>query len=176
MDEITVKIRRASIEDAKTLSALALKIFNDTFAANPLNKPEDMKIYTAEAFNMQQTRRELEDEDSIFFIAEAGEKMIGYAKLQEHSTEHCIADANPIELQRLYVAHEFHGQGVAERLMSECFAEAGRRNYKTMWLGVWEHNHRAQRFYEKKGFKMVGKHIFRLGSDAQTDLVMEKRL
>ena len=45
-----------------------------------------------------------------------------------------------------------------------------------MWLGVWERNWRAQAFYRKWEFTVVGDHVFLLGSDAQTDLLMERRL
>jgi len=176
MSETNLKIRLGTSEDAKMLAPLAVKIFNDTFAANPLNKPEDMEAYIAEFMSVEAFKRELADKDSIFFIAEIGGKMVGYAKLKENSTEDCVSDKSPIELCRLYVAHEFHGAGIANKLMDKCFSVATLKNYKTMWLGVWEFNFRAQRFYEKLGFQAVGKHIFQLGSDAQTDLVMEKKL
>lgn len=177
MNEITLKIRRGTVGDGETLQLLAVKIFNDTFANNPLNKPEDMRAYIAEAFSLEQTRRELSDAETVFYIAEVGAgEMIGYAKLQEHSTEDCVADANPIELSRLYVRKDFHGRGIAEKLMNECFDYARRKNYRTMWLGVWEYNFRAQKFYEKLGFRKVGSHVFQLGSDAQTDWVMERTL
>lgn len=177
MSEISLKIRRGTVDDAETLQPLAVKIFNDAFAGNPLNKPEDMRVYINEAFSLEQTTRELADAKTIFYIAEVGaEQMIGYAKLQERSTEDCVADANPIELSRLYVRKDFHGHGIAGRLMNKCFEYARRKNYQTMWLGVWEHNFRAQKFYEKLGFSRVGSHVFQLGSDAQTDWVMEKKL
>lgn len=176
MSEINLKIRRGVVADAETLQPLAVKIFNDAFAANPLNEPEDMRAYIAEAFSLEQTRRELADANLTFFIAEIEGEMIGYAKLQENSTEDCVSDAHPIELARLYVLQDFHGRGIAERLMNECFAIAEKKNYETMWLGVWEHNFRAQRFYEKLGFVRVGSHVFQLGKDAQTDWVMEKKI
>jgi ribosomal protein S18 acetylase RimI-like enzyme len=176
MSETNLKIRRGTVADAETLAPLAVKIFNDTFAANPLNKPEDMQAYIAEFMSAAAFEEELIDKDSIFFIAESDGEMIGYAKLKESSTEDSVTDANPIELCRLYVAHEFHGKGIAEQLMNECFAKATGKNFQTMWLGVWEFNFRAQRFYEKLGFSKVGKHVFQLGSDPQTDLVMERKL
>ena len=176
MDKIQPLIRRGIPADAEMLTPLAIKIFNETFAGNPLNKPEDMKAYIAEAFSLQQTHRELVDKDTIFFIVEINEVMIGFAKLHEHSHEECVSDPDPIELQRVYISQEFHGKGIAQNLMRECIEEAKRRNYQTMWLGVWEYNFRAQRFYEKLGFEKVGEHIFQLGSDAQTDIVMEKNL
>jgi len=176
MNETNLKIRRGNVGDAKTLAPMAIKIFNDAFADNPLNKPEDMRAYIAEAFSLETTRRELADERMIFFIAEVEGAMIGYAKLIEHSSEECVSDENPIELSRLYVLKDFHGRGIAEKLMNECFDIARRKNYQTMWLGVWEYNFRAQKFYEKLGFSKVGSHIFQLGNDAQTDWVMEREI
>ena len=176
MNQTDVQIRRGTVKDAETLAPLAVVIFNEAFADNPLNKPEDMRAYIAEAFSLEKTRRELAETDSIFFIAEAAGEMIGYAKLKEFATEDCITDKNPIELQRLYVLKNFHGQKIAEKLMNECFDIARSRNFQTMWLGVWEHNYRAQRFYEKHGFRQIGEHIFQLGSDAQIDLVMERKI
>lgn len=176
MEENNLRIRRGTVADAETLQPLAIVIFNDAFADNPLNKPEDMRAYIAEAFSLEQTRRELGDENVTFFVAEIDDRMIGYAKLTEHSPVHCVADDDPVELSRLYVLRDFHGQGIADCLMSECLALAESKNYRTMWLGVWEHNARARRFYEKIGFRHVGEHIFQLGSDAQTDWVMEKVL
>ncbi len=176
MNESNLKIRRGTVGDAETLQPLAVRIFNDAFAGNPLNKPEDMQVYIAEAFSLEQTRRELSDAETVFYIAEVGAEMIGYAKLQERSTEDCVADANPIELSRLYIRKDFHGRGIAEKLMNECFDYARRENYQTMWLGVWEYNFRAQKFYGKLGFTRVGSHVFQLGSDAQTDWVMERKL
>ena len=170
------EIRRGNAADAATLAPLAVRIFNDTFAENPLNAPEDMRAYINEFMSVEAFDRELTDENSTFFIAEINGEMAGYAKLQENSAEKCVSDANPIELQRLYVDQSYHGKGIARDLMDECFAEARRKNYRTMWLGVWEFNFRAQKFYEKIGFRKVGTHVFQLGSDPQTDWVMEKKM
>jgi ribosomal protein S18 acetylase RimI-like enzyme len=176
MNDSQIKIRRGKIEDAEKLAPLAIKIFNDTFAGNPLNKPEDMRAYIAEAFSLEQIRHELIDQEMIIFIVEADNRMIGFAKLLEHSIEECVDDKDPIEIQRFYIAGEYHGRGIAQKLMEECLAVARLKQYKTIWLGVWEFNHRAQRFYEKLGFEKVGTHIFQLGNDPQTDWVMAKNL
>lgn len=176
MNNTEFQIRRGKPEDAEKLAPLAIKIFNDTFAGHPLNKPEDMEAYIGEAFNIEQTRRELTDDETIVFLVETNGELIGFAKLHEHLTEECVSDDDPIEIQRFYISHEFHGQGIAQKLMDACLDEARKRNYQTIWLGVWEHNIRAQRFYEKLGFKQVGTHVFQLGNDPQIDWVMEKKL
>ncbi len=45
-----------------------------------------------------------------------------------------------------------------------------------MWLGVWERNPRAIAFYIKSGFVEVGSHVFIVGNDRQTDLVLVSSL
>ncbi len=53
---------------------------------------------------------------------------------------------------------------------------AQEHNKHKIWLGVWEHNPRAQAFYKRHGFKVVGEHHFQTGDVTDTDLIMEKEL
>lgn len=174
MSEIT--IRQATIEDAKLLTDLAYTTFWDAFAHHPKNAPEDLNHYMRQAFSLEQIAVELEDERSIFLIAEIADRPAGYAKLIVGSIEEGIEAKRPVELNRLYSHQEYLGKGVGQNLMDECFARARRHDHDVMWLGVWEYNPRAQRFYEKNGFIVVGKHTFVLGSDPQTDLLMQRKL
>jgi ribosomal protein S18 acetylase RimI-like enzyme len=171
-----INIRKATIEDAEMLADLSYKTFWDAFHAHPKNAPEDLADYMQKAFNLEQIRQELSEENSIFLVAEIGDETVGYAKLNIGTIEEEIKAGKPIELARLYSKQEFLGKGVGAKLMQECFEIAGQNNCDVMWLGVWEFNPRAQRFYEKYGFREVGKHIFQLGSDPQIDLVMQKEI
>jgi tRNA (guanine37-N1)-methyltransferase len=45
-----------------------------------------------------------------------------------------------------------------------------------VWLGVNQHNARAQRFYAKSGFAVVGVKHFTVGSVLEDDFVMERQL
>jgi ribosomal protein S18 acetylase RimI-like enzyme len=60
--------------------------------------------------------------------------------------------------------------------MQNAVEEARRRGYDGLWLGVWENNARAMRFYEKKGFVKRGEHFFWVGESKRRDLIMEKEL
>ena len=84
--------------------------------------------------------------------------------------------AGQIGLQRLYVDNSLHGRGVARLLMDASLAEAKEREYEVIWLGVWEHNERAYRFYQKFGFEKVGEHVFMLGADRQIDWILTRKL
>lgn len=169
-------IRRATVGDARRLTDLSYKTFWDAFADHPKNAPHDLAHYMSEAFSVEQITRELQDPDSIFLICHIEGEMVGYSKLVLHSVEEGITAATPIELSRLYSAQEHIGKGVGQALMDASFELARRHDCDVMWLGVWEYNPRAQRFYEKNGFSVVGKHIFQLGADPQTDLLMQRSL
>jgi diamine N-acetyltransferase len=171
-----ISIRQATVEDAKLLTDLAYTTFWDAFAHHPKNAPDDLDHYMRQAFNLEQITAELADPQNIFLIAEIDEKPAGYAKLIIDNIEPGITGERPVELQRLYSHQEYIGKGVGQNLMDACFARAVDEGRDVMWLGVWEYNPRAQRFYEKNGFAVVGKHTFQLGADPQTDLLMQKIL
>ena len=171
-----VKIRRAEIEDAERLADLSYKTFWDAFHEHPENAPEDMAAYMEKAFSNEAIRTELSDENVIFIIAEFETELAGYAKITLGAIEDGIVAEKPIELNRLYSHQKFLGKGIGQKLMEECFRIARENDCDAMWLGVWEFNPRAQAFYKKYGFREVGKHIFQLGSDPQTDLLMQKDL
>lgn len=171
-----IRIRHANGDDAKLLTDLSYTTFWDAFADHPKNGPDDLAQYMREAFNLEQIAAELVDPNSIFLIAEIEGKTAGYAKLIIGTTEDGITAMRPIELSRLYSHQEFLGRGVGQGLMDRCFEIARSRGHDVMWLGVWEYNPRAQRFYERNGFRPVGRHVFQLGTDPQTDLLMQSDL
>ena len=167
-------IRRGTVEDAALLFELGARTFSETFAAD--NTPEDLAAYLATNFNVAQQAAELEDPASTFMIAEVEGRAAGYAKLHDGEPEKGVEGANPVELVRLYVSRDWLGRGIGEQLMRACLDEAKQAGHETIWLGVWERNARAQAFYRKWNFRAVGEHMFRLGSDLQRDILMERTL
>ncbi len=171
MVESSVTIRRASFSDAALLAELGARTYFDTFAAD--NTAEDMAAYLASAFSSPIQMKELADPDAVFFIAETDGRAAGYAKLQRSVVPDCVSSQSAAEIVRLYVEQQYHGRGIGAALMRECIEEGKRLGVRTLWLGVWERNFRAQAFYRKWGFREVGSHEFRMGSDVQTDLLLE---
>lgn len=163
-------IRSALTADAAALARLAKETFRDTFAAD--NTAEDMEAHCASAYGAEIQRREIEDEaiDTLLVADEAGE-LVAYAQLRLGAPP-TVTIPEPIELWRFYVTASHHGRGLARRLMSAVIDRARRRGARTLWLGVWERNLRAQKFYRKCGFADIGSHTFVLGRDRQTDLLM----
>jgi diamine N-acetyltransferase len=171
---VTPEIRRATARDARALAELAARTFSETYAA--FNDPADIAAHLAARYGEAQQARELADPAAAYVVAECQDRLIGYAYLVTGRAPADIRLDRPVELVRFYVAGDWHGRGVAQRLMAECVAEAGRRGGRTLWLGVWQRNPRAIAFYRKAGFEIVGTTKFRLGSQVQDDHVMTLEL
>jgi len=165
-----VKIRIATAADAATLAALSLKTFVDTFA--PHNTVADMDAYTSIAFGEEKQRRELETEGVITLLGEEDGETIAYSQLR-HTPG---APHGDVEIARFYVDQPHHGRGIAQILMDAVEDNARALGGARIWLGVWEHNLRAIAFYRKRGFVQCGAQPFLLGSDLQTDWVMNRTL
>ena len=168
-------IRPASVEDAALLAELGARTFAETFAAD--NRPEDMTAYLASSFSQSQQAAELADPHSLFLIADIDGVAAGYAKIRGGTNPpESVTNNKPIELVRLYVSQQWLGRGIGALLMRGCLIEATQKGYRTIWLGVWKHNKHARAFYRKWNFQEVGEHVFQLGNDSQTDILMERFL
>lgn len=168
-------IRRAAVDDATLLNHMGRTTFENTFGEH--NTKEDMELYLEKKYTLQQVTREIEEPGSIFLIAFDDGTEIGYAKLQQNaSVPGSTASTNAMEIERLYVIKEYIGKNVGSSLMQACIDLATTQNCNALWLGVWEHNHKAIAFYKKWGFEKFSQHAFLLGRDEQTDILMRKDL
>jgi len=167
-----VSISTADTTFAAELAAFAARTFRDTFADQ--NDVADIDRYTEEAFSLSQTVAELSDGLSTFLLARRDDELLGYAKLRRGAAEPCVSCELTVELQRLYVSVPTIGSGVGKRLLLACIELADSEGFRMMWLGVWEHNPHAIEFYRRQGFETVGSHDFVVGSDRQTDYIMQR--
>jgi diamine N-acetyltransferase len=174
VEETSIKIRLAETTDAQLLHALGRRVWAQTFAAD--NDPADLAAYLDSAFSDSIQTAELTDPALTYLIAENRGGAVGYALLRRNKTSPAVSDPTAIELQRFYVDAAHHGRGIAQSLMSACVAQAVALKANTLFLGVWERNPRAIRFYEKMGFTTVGAQTFTVGSDVQQDLVLARPL
>jgi len=160
-------IRRAVGSDAAMLAEFATRTFVETFGAD--NTAEDMEAYVAKTYGTELQRREIEEPSIITLVDDRdGGSMIAFAQMR--------IEGKSVEIARFYVDRALHGRGVAQALMRACFDAAVASGAERIWLGVWEKNRRAIAFYEKCGFRDVGSQPFLLGSDLQTDRVMEAQI
>ena len=135
-----------------------------------------MKFHLDNHFTLEKLASEIQNRHSAFFFAVHECTPVGYLKLNQGSAQTVLSNDQAVEIERIYVDRLFKGRGIGKTfiLKAEEFANASRAKY--LWLGVWEHNEQAIRFYEKNGFVKFSHHIFKLGDDEQTDLILKKTL
>jgi Acetyltransferases len=164
-------IRRVLINDAVLLQQLSAKTFEETFAVH--NTAENMQRYIAENFSTARLSDEINNPGSEFYFAVFDDSIIGYIKINFRDAQTEIKSAEGIEIERIYVLKAYQGQNAGALLFNTALQIAKSKKAKYVWLGVWEKNEKAIGFYLKNGLRVFDKHIFVLGDDAQTDLMMK---
>lgn len=132
-----------------------------------------MTKYLNEGFSVEKLSAELNDNNTELYFATLGNEVIGYIKLNFGQSQTELKDDKAVEIERIYVLKEYHGKKVGQLLYQKAMEIARQANAGYVWLGVWEKNQRAIHFYKKNGFVEFDKHIFKLGDDEQTDIMMK---
>ena len=169
-----MKIRKINIDDLETLRNLSIQTFKETF--EEVNTEEDMQKYLDENLSIEKLKSELENPNSEFYFAENNDEILGYLKLNFKDAQTEKLEENHFEIERIYVLKAFLGQKIGQILFDKAIEIGREKNLEYVWLGVWEENHRAIKFYGKNGFEIFGKHDFVLGEDVQTDLLMKMKI
>lgn len=163
-----------SAEDVNALQHISEVTFRDTFSAD--NLTEDLEEYIRLNLSCEKLSRELANPDSLFVFAERDAVPLGFLKLNVASAQTEDRGPDAVELERIYVLREAQGLGIGSFLLHWALTWAKARSATELWLGVWEHNIQALKFYFHHGFESVGSHVFMFGSDPQTDLILSRRI
>ena len=162
-------IREARPKDAELLVELGKRAFREAFDTQ--TSPEDMAAYLDTSFSLDDIKTQLNNKDSLYLVVDLQTEPVGYAYLFPTQPHASIKDPMAIQLIRFYLLKKCYGLGVGNTLMQSCLAESRARGYGTVWLSSWELNGRANAFYKKWHFKIVGRQKFVVGSDVQNDLI-----
>jgi diamine N-acetyltransferase len=169
-----VRIERCARRDAPVLAEVGRTTFAETYSDQ--TTAEAMREHLANAYSHEQIDAELANPDSTFFVARVGDAVAGYLKLNRGQAQTELKEATGLEIESLYVLKAYQGRGLGKRLLDTALDEARRGGTEYLWLGVWERNSRAKRFWEQTGFVEFGSHGFRFGSVEHTDLMMRRQL
>ncbi len=169
-----IEIQKAKLNDLEILQKISIQTFTETFAA--VNTPDNIANYINDSFNTEQLTTELSNRNSMFYLAYSNAVAVGYLKINFGDAQTETHDQNALEVHRIYVLQTFHGKNIGQLLLNEAKKLAKNNGIASIWLGVWEENNRALQFYAKNGFVVFDQHVFTLGNDKQTDLLMQLRL
>ena len=169
-----IEIKQVSLDDLGQLQEIYRSTFVETFADD--NSEENIAEYLANGFSVEKLTDELNDPNSQFYFAQIDGQAIGYLKVNRGASQTEIRDSHALEIERIYALKAYHGKHVGKLLYEKALEISKQNEIEYMWLGVWEKNPRALRFYQKIGFQEFDKHIFTLGNEKQTDIMMKLHL
>ncbi|MEY3420113.1 MAG: hypothetical protein RIR48_393 [Bacteroidota bacterium] len=169
-----INIQRVTKDDIYSLQKLGTQTFYESFSAG--NTEDNISKYLEEGFSINKLTDELDNVNSEFYFATFDNKIIGYLKLNFGQSQTEMKEDNALEIERIYVLKAYHGKNVGQVLLEKSIHIARQKGLDFIWLGVWEENSRAIHFYKKNGFVEFDKHIFKLGNDMQTDIMMKLKL
>lgn len=153
---------------------LLVSISKETFVAafEKDNDPDDFQHYMETAFSRKKLRTELEDENTIFYFVYDGEDLVGYFKLNIGAAQTDVHEEKALEIERIYVIAAHQGKKIGAQMLQKIEELAKDHGKEYIWLGVWEHNPKAIRFYQRHGFQKFGEHPYYIGKDKQTDWLL----
>lgn len=167
-------IKNVGINDILILQNIGRQTFSETFTES--NTAENMQKYLEEGFAIQKLTLELQNENSQFYFAQLEDVVLGYLKINFGASQTELKDNKAVEIERIYVLQAFQGKKIGQILYEKAMQIAKEVKAEYIWLGVWEENNKAIHFYTKNGFVPFDKHIFKLGDEEQTDIMMKLEL
>lgn len=167
---MNLNFKTCDLSDLDCLTDISRQTFIDAFEKD--NNPEDFKSYVDTAFSSVEIEKELLDDHSQFYLVYRDNVLVAYFKLCEYEAQAEAFGNHAIELSRIYVLKDFQGHALGTQMLKKII-DLAKKKYKTMlWLGVWQKNPKAVRFYERHGFEIFDTHSFYIGKDQQTDWLM----
>jgi GNAT superfamily N-acetyltransferase len=169
-----IRFIRAAVQDAEMLRGLSCHTFVETYEA--YNTKENMAHYLETEFSLEKLVSDISSPDSAFYFAMQRETAIGYIKINFARVQTDVHDPHSLELERIYVLKSWQGNKAGQFLLEGALQVARDNGLNYLWLGVWDKNTGARQFYDKNGFMPFGTHIFMLGDDRQTDILLKRSL
>lgn len=169
---MSLTIRRATVDDAATLSSLAARTFTETFGH--LYPPEDLASFLADAYPPEKQAVILGHPDYAVWLLEDEGEAVGHAAAGPCGLPHADVQRGDGELKRLYVLAAHQNGGWGGRLFDEAERWLLRDGPRTLWVGVWSENLGAQRFYARHGFAKVGTYEFPVGRVRDLEFILRR--
>ena len=163
-------LRQCKENDIDALVVLSKNTFTKAFEKD--NHPDDFESYINIAFNKDTLLTQLLNQDSFFYFVYWENRLIGYLKINQHQAQTDLKSDECMELERIYIIDEFQGHGHGKLILDKLRKIGVQANKHFLWLGVWEKNVKAIRFYQRHGFIKFGTHPYYIGTDKQTDWLM----
>ncbi|UMB53012.1 GNAT family N-acetyltransferase [Lutibacter sp. A64] len=155
-----IKIIKANVKDAKLIAEIGKKTFCESHGISA--SKADINAFVSEKYTKEALVKQLENSKNNYHLIYYNNKLAGFTNLELNCSNTNIEAKNVSKLDRFYLLKEFYGQKLGLKLFQFNLEISKKHKQKGMWLAVWVENKRAINFYQKAGFKIVGKYDFQI--------------
>lgn len=173
-----LRARAAQRRDARALHELAAATF--ALACPPSTTASSISTFIAGNLSEERFRAHLADPTRLILVVDdqpagrlAGYTMTVFEAPSDPDVVAALTRHPTAELSKFYLRAEHHGSGISLALMVATIEAVAFRDCAGLWLGVNQQNARANRFYDKHGFDVVGTKRFLVGERWEDDFVRE---
>lgn len=166
-----IAVKSIALEDIHALRDLAIETFRETFGHH--NTEEELQDYFHTAYSLDTLKAELQDQESQHVFVFVDDVLAGFLKVNVGQAQTEQELDNAFEVQRIYILRQFQGLGLGKYLFEYALSLAAKTSCDWVWLGVWEHNEKAQRFYSHYGFERFSEHRFDVGGKVDCDFLLK---
>ncbi|WP_082096834.1 GNAT family N-acetyltransferase [Demequina gelatinilytica] len=174
-------VRAAALADVPALVALAAETF--PLACPPGTPPETIATHIRDNLGAHAFEAWVADDAATVAVADGDDAPAGYAVVLagpcgDRDAARVLAGIGVsvdrvLELSKIYVRASSQGSGVAGALLDAALSVASSTHGDLpVWLGTNAANSRAQAFYARHGFTVVGSRTYRVGGQDHSDVVM----
>ncbi|WP_232703049.1 GNAT family N-acetyltransferase [Halobacterium wangiae] len=143
-----MQVREATPADAEAVARVADAAWHDAHAG--IVGEDAVEAFLAEYYDPDALRERYRDAESVTFVAEDTERVVGYAS--------GVPADDGYTLGSLYVHPDRQGAGIGSRLLARVEDAARQADYDAVDLVVMAGNDDSIGFYESKGYERVDDH------------------
>ena len=171
-------IKPCTLSQVQLLQEIAIKTYYETFSDT--NSEALLQSYFEASLNIKTLSQHLVHPHSAFYFIYAKNDTqyttpAGFLKLNINDAQSDLMDPTALEVEKIYLLDAFLSQGLGKQMIEFSITQAKQKNKSYLWLGVWENNFPAIKFYQKMGFEQFSTHNFDMGGDIQTDWLMKRK-
>ena len=156
-------IIRATERDAELLSDLGRQTFIESHGHSA--PKEDIDNYVNKNYTGVVFQEELGAAENIYHIIYYEDQPVGFSKIILNYPIENIDIKNVTKLERIYILKDFYHLKLGLQLLNFIIEVSKSNKQEGMWLYVWTENERAFNFYKKNGFKIIGRHDFKISEN-----------
>lgn len=148
----SISFKKATVKDLDTLIPVARKAYLQAYTH--VWEDEEPSFYIKKAFTKEAFLKDLNDSNTEIQLIYFDEALVGFYKVELDSAVAEYSAAESIQLEKIYILHEFSGKRIGNRSLEHIITNAKDKGKSVFWVDVMDTSP-AKYFYYKMGFETV---------------------